>query len=937
WLAGAAVMGLLAMLLLRPVELLAAPASAPWQQLPPAPSGEPPPVATVTPTCVPVAPVTGAQLPRQFIFINGWDREDLLASRLPWTDTVSTQPIEQWDALKAALKTEAGRVGEPLTDDGFHHYSYRGEHEQCDTRRHPLYSARDTRFRADEPGSLDPDASDRSLYDQRSEYISAIVRRYPGSRFVIVGHSLGGAVAMYWAGTAPDGLVSQVDFIATLGSPLGGQPLGCFQGDRNLTPWLPSLVHDEITRAPSRARVLTVRNSHDSVVKPEAATVFDFQGRVASTVWRDLKSWLAGPIDEKGDLSPNLCEKSGHTELAGSDRVIQTVVDAAFPGSVVALDGKPVAGLAPVDIGPSDHPRPIELVLRWPSDGAVVKQLRSGQAGDVAVRVDGVAAKVTSVTDLLPIENNPELLRDSEHHVLHSNKKPLQGYHRFQLRVQPPQRSDAGIAGLSITVGGQEDQIEAALRYLPPDRSGTDTGGDSQTIMVIDASGSMAEDDASGSSKIAAARRAALRLARMTANESRQAGDQHRVSLVSFSDQGQLLQSFSTDLPAIEASIERLQPDANTNMAGGLRVATDALDAVAGLGRRTLILLSDGIPTSADDPNYSLDPKQELREVYVPRLQTSADCVYVVGLGEPAESGSILSIFGLGGSIDEPFLQELAAAKPDCGGYYAATDAGQLAASFLRSRHLSTGGELVIDAVDQSIAQGETTAAVELVVPRGSGDLNLTLDWPGSQLDLLLTDPRGRVVQPGYKGAELFTDAPPVQAIVRNPLPGKWTASVFGRDVPTGQTQYSLIGSVRRGSPESEPSGAPLFVLLALGLGVLYFVMPGASGGAARPIQGRLILHGPQGVRSVPVSGGPLVIGRSGCDVVVLDPRVSRRHARLQTEGAVISIQDLGSANGTWVNGRRIQQATALRSGDRLRFGNIEAEWQQDAPGARTD
>ena len=931
-LAGAVVLALAATLLFRSLDLWAAPPSAPWQQLPPAPGGKAPPVVTLTPTCVPRVSQPKGQTVRRYIFINGWDNEDLLTSHVGWPDTPKRRDITHWDALRDALKAEANRRGDPMDDSSFHYYSYRGELADCGTRKCPFYSSRDTRFRGDNPSKPDIDAKDRDLYDRRAEYLSEIIRSHPDARFAIIGHSLGGAVAMYWAGTASDDLVRRVDFIATLGSPLGGQPGACFQNHYNLTAWLPSLVHEAIVRGNERTNVLTLRNSHDSVVKPEAASIFN--ASPTPTVWRDLKTWLAGPIDDEGDLKPNRCAKTGHTELTTSEQVIHAVLDAAFPGTVVSLGDKAVACVGALDIGAADHPRPFDLVIRWPVGSDVVQRLQAGQASDVEVRVDGKTARVTRVTDLLPWERVPELFPDREHTILFEKEKPLQGYHRFRLRIQPPQRHEAGTTGLSIAVEDQEDRVEAALRYLPPD--GVGTGGNSQTVMVVDTSNSMSEDDASGNSKIEAAQRATQRLSRMIANESRQAGVQNQVALVTFSGRGNLLQSFTSDLPTIEASIDRLQPNASTNMSDGLREATDALDAVAGLGRRTLILLSDGLPNEVLDQSYALDPRQEVRDVYVPRLQTSADCVYVVGLGEPADNRGLLGILGLGGSIDEPFLQELAAAKPDCGGYYAATDAGQLAASFLRSRHLSTGGELVIDEVDKPIAQGETSPAVALDVPYGSGDLNLTLDWPGSQLDMVLTDPRGLVVQPGYQGAELFTEAPPVQAIVRNPLVGKWTVSVYGRDIPAGQTRYSLVGSVRSAGPESGSSGVPMLVLIALGLGVLYFVAPTTSGSPGHSPLGHLILHGPKGIRAVAVTRGPLVIGRAGSDVAVIDSRVSRQHARLRTDGGMIIIEDMGSANGTWVNGRRIQQATVLRNGDRLRFGNVEAEWQQDVVGPQS-
>ena len=65
-----------------------------------------------------------------------------------------------------------------------------------------------------------------------------------------------------------------------------------------------------------------------------------------------------------------------------------------------------------------------------------------------------------------------------------------------------------------------------------------------------------------------------------------------------------------------------------------------------------------------------------------------------------------------------------------------------------------------------------------------------------------------------------------------------------------------------------------------------------------------------------------MTIGREGCDVVVADPEVSRRHAHIRIDGAATAIEDLGSTNGTFVNGRRAHGATVLNVGDELRFGN---------------
>jgi hypothetical protein len=73
-------------------------------------------------------------------------------------------------------------------------------------------------------------------------------------------------------------------------------------------------------------------------------------------------------------------------------------------------------------------------------------------------------------------------------------------------------------------------------------------------------------------------------------------------------------------------------------------------------------------------------------------------------------------------------------------------------------------------------------------------------------------------------------------------------------------------------------------------------------------------------------------VGRGSADIVLADPQVSRVHARLVVDGAAVSVEDLGSRNGTFVNETRIQAATALREGDTLRMGDTVWRFFTDTP-----
>lgn len=68
--------------------------------------------------------------------------------------------------------------------------------------------------------------------------------------------------------------------------------------------------------------------------------------------------------------------------------------------------------------------------------------------------------------------------------------------------------------------------------------------------------------------------------------------------------------------------------------------------------------------------------------------------------------------------------------------------------------------------------------------------------------------------------------------------------------------------------------------------------------------------------------GETLVVGRDAKADIVLDtPNVSRLHARLERVEEGFRVEDLGSTNGTWVNGDRIRGPTLVKPGDDLRFG----------------
>ena len=80
-------------------------------------------------------------------------------------------------------------------------------------------------------------------------------------------------------------------------------------------------------------------------------------------------------------------------------------------------------------------------------------------------------------------------------------------------------------------------------------------------------------------------------------------------------------------------------------------------------------------------------------------------------------------------------------------------------------------------------------------------------------------------------------------------------------------------------------------------------------------------------------SSSGMVIGRAAghCELIVSHATVSRRHARLMLAGEALQIEDLGSTNGTSVNGKAARPGTRmpLQVGNRLRVGDVELSIRQ--------
>jgi len=97
-----------------------------------------------------------------------------------------------------------------------------------------------------------------------------------------------------------------------------------------------------------------------------------------------------------------------------------------------------------------------------------------------------------------------------------------------------------------------------------------------------------------------------------------------------------------------------------------------------------------------------------------------------------------------------------------------------------------------------------------------------------------------------------------------------------------------------------------------------------------------IVSSGKSAGRAIAIKRNKLLIGRAEeCDVRPLSEEVSRRHCSIVVGPGDVWVEDLGSRNGTFVNGKRIEEKTRVTDGDLVRIGSLELRVSVSDPAAR--
>lgn len=152
-------------------------------------------------------------------------------------------------------------------------------------------------------------------------------------------------------------------------------------------------------------------------------------------------------------------------------------------------------------------------------------------------------------------------------------------------------------------------------------------------------------------------------------------------------------------------------------------------------------------------------------------------------------------------------------------------------------------------------------------------------------------------------------------------------------------TLSNLIAEIR--SAVDDRRAAPSHIRTVHGVGYAF-----ATDAVDTPAGASVVEHRPAywvvwKERAIPLVAGDNVVGRDpSCPIWIDAAGVSRRHARIRvTEGdggGVVTIEDLGSTNGTSVRGRKIDDRERLAHGDRIDLGDVSLSFRARASEAAT-
>jgi hypothetical protein len=209
------------------------------------------------------------------------------------------------------------------------------------------------------------------------------------------------------------------------------------------------------------------------------------------------------------------------------------------------------------------------------------------------------------------------------------------------------------------------------------------------------------------------------------------------------------------------------------------------------------------------------------------------------------------------------------------------------------------------------VRRGKTAGNLHRIINHGARRQRSLLHALAKRLafEELGDDPRGPVVQLLVNGSRAISKAELQQRL--------WPSTFVEETNLAG-----LVAEIRRALRDSASS--PTFIRTVYGFGYRFVGDVTTGMAATRSHASRAKLCVVWAKREMVLMEGANIIGREPDSTIQIDARgVSRHHARIVVAQDIAMLEDLGSKNGTLVNGRRISTAARLSDGDEINLGTV--------------
>jgi len=266
-------------------------------------------------------------------------------------------------------------------------------------------------------------------------------------------------------------------------------------------------------------------------------------------------------------------------------------------------------------------------------------------------------------------------------------------------------------------------------------------------VLVLDRSGSMGGVDIEG------AKDAAVAVIDMLMPHD-------RVAVVSFASTAATNVQLTSNFEDAKTEIQKIGASGSTSFGAGLKLAVDELEARGSEDHAwAIVFMSDGYHNTSPAP----DP-------YVEECKNLGIPIYTLGFGPYP------------GAVDEARLKWMA--QETGGQYLFAPTIYEMENVFLMFSLEATGWPLVDEFIG-AVAEGETVEAGTFGVQPSTDYVRVTLNWPGSDLDLVIERPDGSEVDLGTGSDNIYSgdEAKPEWVILLDPPAGTWTVKVYGEVV----------------------------------------------------------------------------------------------------------------------------------------------------------